>query len=870
MQWLHLDPADCSADQHRAALVEIGKIQNWLDSCRGSFLRAIDAGANDVLAASDALLGLRTLEPEAGTRIHKRGSQVGAEAIAMVFVEPVTPEHDLECGVVLQEGSQQVSLAPCSPLHEPGFGVVKVPKHIMDVHLDSGCEQRQHLKEQVVHVAPRLGHMGGINEQHIVIGERRKDRGINVLYGLVDQNEIAGLLGAQQFRQTSWVRIDRRDVHRWNPTVAHIEGEERRESRPDLDVPVWCKRLEHCCGEQAIAIGVGAIVVVVTKPDDRVVLPREIAGEGVEDFEGSELLVDAKVDTGKSVASREDCVSSVLQIGRAGIWRIEVTGTGSPHLNDAADRIGNAVPLGIDPCSQASFHARMVPASSAGSKYSPDEPSPGGQIVALVAGVDSSTQSTKVEIRDTETGALVASAKAPHPPTTPPVSEQDPNDWWGALAACFAQLDAAVLRDVTGLSIAGQQHGLVVVDPRGDVIRPAKLWNDTTSAPQAASLTDELGPLAWANRCGLVPVASFTITKLRWLAENEPDNFAKVAMVMLPHDWLTWWLTGNHVTDRGDASGTGWWSGAVGYRTDLLDLVVANGDDWVPKLPRVLGPNEAAGTLRPAIADVLGLSASVIVGPGTGDNMGAALGLGLRPGDVAVSLGTSGTAYAVSNKPVADATGSVAGFADATGNYLPLVATLNATKVTDTVASWLGTDAQGLAAAALAGDACAHPILLPYFDGERTPNLPTATGRFVELRNDVTREQLARAAHQGVACGLLDGVDAIAAADVAIGSTLRLIGGGARSRAYQQVFADLWGSPIHVHAEGELVATGACVQAAAVATGSSVDKITEGWAADAEDIVEPTAGVDGRAIRSAYEAASSAYAEACIADPDAQ
>lgn len=479
--------------------------------------------------------------------------------------------------------------------------------------------------------------------------------------------------------------------------------------------------------------------------------------------------------------------------------------------------------------------------------------------MALVAGVDSSTQSTKVEIREADTGALVASARSPHPPTTPPASEQDPNDWWGALAACFSQIDDAVLRNVRGLSIAGQQHGLVVVDPRGDVIRPAKLWNDTTSAGQAEALTRQLGPLAWANRCGLVPVASFTITKLKWLAENEPDNFARVAMVMLPHDWLTWWLTGNHVTDRGDASGTGWWSGAVGYRTDLLDLVVSNGDEWVPKLPTVLGPNEAAGTLRPQIADVLGLSADVIVGPGTGDNMGAALGLGLRPGDVAVSLGTSGTAYAVANKPIADASGTVAGFADATGNYLPLVATLNATKVTDTVAGWLGTDAAGLSAAALAAPTTVHPILLPYFDGERTPNLPSASGQFVELRNDVTREQLARAAHQGVVCGLLAGVDAIAEAGVEIGSTLRLIGGGARSGAYQQVVADLWGSPIHVHAEGELVATGASVQAAAVASGSTVDQVTSTWDVGDSVLVEPAKDAEGQTIRAAYSEASAAF-----------
>lgn len=480
--------------------------------------------------------------------------------------------------------------------------------------------------------------------------------------------------------------------------------------------------------------------------------------------------------------------------------------------------------------------------------------------MALVAGVDSSTQSTKVEVRDADSGELVASARAPHPPTSPPSSEQHPADWWGALVAAFAQIDDTVRNGVAAVSIAGQQHGLVVIDPRGEVIRPAKLWNDTTSAPQAKQLSEQLGPIGWANRCGLVPVASFTITKLKWLAENEPDNFARVAKVMLPHDWLTWWLTGNHVTDRGDASGTGWWSGAVGYRTDLLDLAVPDGDDWVPKLPTVLGPNQAAGQIRSEVAAALGLEPTVTVGPGTGDNMAAALGLGLRPGDVAVSLGTSGTAYAVSPTPVADSSGSVAGFADASGNYLPLVATLNATKITDTVASWLGTDAAGLSAAALQTKLAPTPILVPYFDGERTPNLPNASGQFVELRNDVTREQLAMAAHQGVGCGLLAGVDAIADAGVEIGPTLRLIGGGARSGAYQRVFADLWGSPIMVHAEGELVATGACVQAAAVARATTVEQVTDGW--DLDDAVEvaPNEAVDRVAIREAYTAAATRVA----------
>jgi len=476
----------------------------------------------------------------------------------------------------------------------------------------------------------------------------------------------------------------------------------------------------------------------------------------------------------------------------------------------------------------------------------------------LIAGVDSSTQSTKVEVRDSDTGALRGAGRGSHPPTTPPVSEQDPLAWQAALIEAFSQIDAQTRSEIAAISVAGQQHGLVVVNPRGDVIRPAKLWNDTTSAPQATELTEQLGAVGWANRCGLVPVASFTITKLKWLADNEPAHLAQVDKIMLPHDWLTWWLTGEHVTDRGDASGTGWWSGQVGYRTDLLDLAVGTGDEWIDRLPRVLEPNEAAGTIRPDVADQLGLAPTTLVGPGTGDNMGAALGLGLTPGDVALSLGTSGTAFAVSPEPIADPSGSVAGFADASGRYLPLVATLNATKVTDTVAAWLGTNAAGLADAALATPACAEPVLLPWFDGERTPNLPTAAGVFARLRNDATREQIARAVHQGVVFGLLTGIEAIAAAGVELGDRLHLVGGGARSGAYRQVVADLWGHPVHAHVDAELVATGACVQAAAIAGSTTVDEVMATWTLDSGEATDPAPDVDVAAIREAWNEASAA------------
>jgi xylulokinase len=453
----------------------------------------------------------------------------------------------------------------------------------------------------------------------------------------------------------------------------------------------------------------------------------------------------------------------------------------------------------------------------------------------LVAGVDSSTQSTKVEVRDVDDGALVGRGRAPHPPTDPPRSEQDPWAWWEALTTAR---DAAGHRsECAAVSVAAQQHGLVVTDAAGTPVRPAKLWNDTESAPDAGWLLEQLdgGAAAWAAACGSVPVAAFTITKLSWLHRSEPDRFAAVERVMLPHDWLAWRLTGEYATDRGDASGTGYWSPATGeYRYDLLGIVDRD-LDWAAALPPVLPAPTATGT---------------------GDNMAAALGLGLAPGDVVVSLGTSGTVFAVSDTPSADPSGAVAGFADATGRYLPLVCTLNATKVTDTFARWLGVDAAGLDALASGAPLGARGVtVLPYFDGERTPNRPGAAGVLTGARAGSTREDVARAAFEGVACGLLDGLDALAAAGVPIDGRLFVIGGGARSGAYRRVLADLAQSAVTVVTDTELVALGACVPAAARAPGAPVAEVQSAWSLGRGTEVEPGSDADAAAEARARYAA---------------
>jgi xylulokinase len=472
-----------------------------------------------------------------------------------------------------------------------------------------------------------------------------------------------------------------------------------------------------------------------------------------------------------------------------------------------------------------------------------------------VAGVDSSTQSVKVEVRDLDSGEVLAVGRATHATTTPPRSEQDPNQWWSALVEAFAQV-SGVANDIVAVSIGGQQHGMVVLDANGDVIRPAKLWNDTESAPQADRLITALGADAWAQACGSVPVAAFTVTKLAWLAEHEPQNYARIASVLLPHDWLTWKLTGQRVTDRGDASGTGYYSAAERrWCLELLDRV-GPPVDWAAALPSVLDPWEAAGTITSAAAAELGLGKSVVVGPGSGDNMAAALGMGLGPTDIAISFGTSGTVYGVSETPTADPSGCVAGFADASGRYLPLVCTLNATKVTNAVARLLGADLDAFNRLALAAPSGSDGVVvLPYFDGERTPNRPEATGLIGGLRSDVTREQLARASVEGVVCGLLDGVDALGAAGVPTNGRVLLLGGGARSDAYRSVAATLLDRPVTIPDADEHVAAGMCVQAASVLRVGR--NVAEEWNLGSGTTIDPPQtgqqhGASPKEVRAAY------------------
>ena len=422
----------------------------------------------------------------------------------------------------------------------------------------------------------------------------------------------------------------------------------------------------------------------------------------------------------------------------------------------------------------------------------------------LIAGVDSSTQSVKIVIRAADTGELVREGRAPHPDGT----EVDPNHWKNALDLAIAQ--AGGLDDVAAISVGGQQHGMVALDESGEVIRPALLWNDTRSAAQAETLNSELGGnQAIADAVGSVLVASFTASKVRWMAENEKKNADRVHSIALPHDWLSWQLQGGKdfsklFTDRSDASGTGYFDPQSStYRRDILAKALLS--DREIYLPTIIAPSTFGGIT----------SAGIPIAPGAGDNAAAALGVQAEPGDVVISLGTSGTAFAVSTTSTHDSSGAVAGFADASGRFLPLVCTLNAARIFDAATTILGKTHDEVGALALSSVPGAHGLtLLPYFEGERTPNRPTATGVFsgMNIANSNPAD-IARAMIEGMLSGLADAVAALEDLGVDIKRVL-IVGGAAKNPAVGQIASALFGRPVLIPPAGEYVADGAAKQAA--------------------------------------------------------
>ena len=479
----------------------------------------------------------------------------------------------------------------------------------------------------------------------------------------------------------------------------------------------------------------------------------------------------------------------------------------------------------------------------------------------LVAGVDTSTQSCKVRVTEARTGRLVRFGKAPHPAGT----SVDPMAWWKAFQEASAQ--AGGLDDVSAISVGGQQHGMVLLDRQGRVIRDALLWNDTRSAPDADDLIIRLaksetdgpnkdpdsdqglamrGKQAWVRAVGSSPVASLTITKVAWVSRMEPDHAKAIAAICLPHDWLSWVIAGHGpaadpgaepgledlFTDRSDASGTGYYDPAADrYRRDLLAMALPDGMAEQVILPKVLGPHQVGAKADPRIAgrDVPG---GCIIAPGGGDNAMTALGLAMQVGDVSISLGTSGVAAAVSPVPAYDMSASVTGFADATGHWLPLACTINASRILDAGLAALGTDYDGLANLAEKSSPGAEGItLIPYFDGERTPNRPDAHARLEGLTlANTTRTNLARAFVEGLLCSQRDCLELLKRLGTTV-SKILLVGGGAKSPAVRAYAPGILGMDVQLPRPDEYVAIGAARQAAWTLTG---EEEPPAWPVDIE------------------------------------
>jgi xylulokinase len=439
--------------------------------------------------------------------------------------------------------------------------------------------------------------------------------------------------------------------------------------------------------------------------------------------------------------------------------------------------------------------------------------------MSLYVGVDSGTQSVKAIALDTDTGRVVAEARAPHhliPGLPHGHMEQHPEEWVSAMDKAIAGVASKIDRSrVRGIGVSGQQHGFVPLDEKGQVIRPAKLWCDTSTTEECSIMTRKLGGTAAVIRkTGLPFLPGYTAPKVLWLKRHEPGNFKRLRHILLPHDYLNFHLTGNYFMEYGDASGTGfldvrkriWSKAAMG----AVDARVAS------CLPELSPSDASCGTLRPEIAARYGFTPDTIVSAGGGDNMMGAIGTGnVVPGAVTASFGTSGTIYAYAKKPVVDPNGEIAAFCSSTGGWMPLLCTMNVTGVTEQVRALFGWDLSDLEREASGAPAGSDGLtLLPYFDGERTPNLPKGTGVYFGLnRTTLSKGHLARAAIEGATLGMNYGLQRLSAMGVKA-REIRLTGGGARSALWRQIAADAFGVPVVAMAQDESAALGGALQAA--------------------------------------------------------
>jgi xylulokinase len=439
--------------------------------------------------------------------------------------------------------------------------------------------------------------------------------------------------------------------------------------------------------------------------------------------------------------------------------------------------------------------------------------------MSLYVGVDSGTQSVKAIALDLDTGRVVAEARAPHhliEGLRPGHMEQHPQEWVSAMDAAIGEVASRIDRSrVRGIGVSGQQHGFVPLDASGSVIRPAKLWCDTSTSAECALLTRKLGgPAAVIRRTGLPFLPGYTAPKVLWLKRNEPRNFRRLRHILLPHDYLNLHLTGNYFMEPGDASGTGFLD--VRKRAWSQAAMAAVDDRVAGCLPDLSPSHDPCGVLRPEIAALYGFPAATLVSAGGGDNMMGAIGTGnVVPGAVTASFGTSGTIYAYARKPVIDPSGEIAAFCSSTGGWLPLLCTMNVTGVTEQVRALFGWSLAELEVAAASAPAGSDGLtLLPYLDGERTPNLPRGTGVYFGLdRRTLAQGHLARAAIEGATLGMNYGLRRLSVLGVRA-KEIRLTGGGARSALWRQVAADIFGVPVVAMAQDESAALGGALQAA--------------------------------------------------------
>jgi xylulokinase len=483
-------------------------------------------------------------------------------------------------------------------------------------------------------------------------------------------------------------------------------------------------------------------------------------------------------------------------------------------------------------------------------------------------GIDCGTQGTKALLMNTA-GEALGRGYAKHAliERSSGAREQEPKWWVDALRTAVQQAMAAASANaaapVLALGVSGQQHGLVVLDEQMQVIRPAKLWNDTETAPQNARLVQRLGgPQQFFERFGILPLTGYTVSKLLWLREREPENFARIRHILLPHEYLNFWLTGETRAEFGDASGTAFFD--VRTRTwtrEILDAIDDGTGQLVHALPPLLGPDGIVGTLRPEVADELGLPRACLVSSGGGDNMMGAIGTGnVREGVVTLSLGTSSTVYSFSRQPPHDPTGNVAPFCSSSGGWLPLVCTMNATNVVTATVQLLGKTVIDIEAALDQTPPGADGLIfLPFLNGERTPDLPDARGSLHGISStNFTPSHLIRAAVEGVSFGILNGLDLVLAGKAA--ETIYVIGGGARSRAWRQLLADATGATIRVPAEEESGCLGAIIQAMVARSAAAGEPVSFAETAGRMVKIEEQATCQPRTgLRDGYKIARTRY-----------